>query len=184
MQQVKFMTRLLTLLATAGLAVLIVASGRAQDSAAPKAPPTPGQVYLSVWNDIGRKLIAMAEDFPENKYDFKPTPEVRTFAEQLLHAAASNVYVAKVARGEKGEFPDLKRADYPTKASIVALLKKSVADGAAPLKADGEEQARKRPNLWVGFLEHAGEHYGQLVVYYRINGLVPPESRPKPGNSQ
>jgi hypothetical protein len=184
MQQVNFMTKLSTMIATAGLAALFVLAGHAQDSAAPKAPPTPGQVYLSVWNDIGRKLIAMAEEFPEDKYDFKPTPEVRTFAEQLLHAAASNVYVAKVAAGEKVQFPELKREDYKTKASIVALLKKSVADGAAPLKANGEEQARKRPSLWVGFLEHAGEHYGQLVVYYRVNGLVPPESRPKPGNSR
>jgi len=39
---------------------------------------------------------------------------------------------------------------------------------------------KKRPGLWIGFLEHAGEHYGQLVVYYRLNGIVPPESRPKP----
>ena len=178
------MNRLSTLIATAGLAALVLQSGRAQDSAAPKTPPTPGQVYLHVWNDIGRKLIAMAEEFPEDKYDFKPTPEVRTFAEQLLHAAASNVYVAKAANGEKAQFPDLKREDYKTKASIVALLKQSVADGAAPLKANGDEQARKRPSLWVGFLEHAGEHYGQLVVYYRLNGIVPPESRPKPGNSQ
>ncbi len=180
MQQVNLMSKLSTMIATA----VFVLAAHAQDSAASKTPPTPGQVYLSVWNDIGRKLITMAEEFPEDKYDFKPTAEVRTFAEQLLHAAASNVYVAKIARGEKIDFPELKRADYPTKASIVALLKQSVADGAAPLKANGEEQARKRPSLWVGFLEHAGEHYGQLVVYYRISGLVPPESRPKPGSSQ
>jgi len=44
------------------------------------------QALLEAWNDIGRKLIAMAEDFPEDKYDFKPTPAQRSFAEQLLHA--------------------------------------------------------------------------------------------------
>jgi hypothetical protein len=81
MLQVNFMSRFSTLIASAGLAAVFVVAGRAQDSAAPKTPPTPGQVYLSVWNDIGRKLIAMAEEFPEDKYDFKPTPEVRTFAE-------------------------------------------------------------------------------------------------------
>ena len=42
-----------------------------------------------------------------------------------------------------------------------------------------EDQMKKHPEEWIGFLEHAGEHYGQLVVYYRLNGLVPPESRPK-----
>src|SRR5258708_37179462 len=102
------------------IAAALVVDARAQDSAASKTPPTPGQVYLSVWNDICRKLIAMAEEFPEDKYDCKPPPEVRSFAEQLLHAAASNVYVAKAASGEKAQFPDLKREDYKTKASIVS----------------------------------------------------------------
>ncbi len=43
-------------------------------SAAPQPAPSASQVVLSQWNEIGRKLIAMAEDFPEDKYDFKPTP--------------------------------------------------------------------------------------------------------------
>jgi hypothetical protein len=94
------------------------------------------------------------------------------------------MYVAKTALGEKVKFPDLKRTEYNTKASIVDAMKQSVADGAAALKATGDEQVRKRSSLWVGFLEHSGEHYGQLVVYYRLNGIVPPESRPKPGNTQ
>src|SRR5580658_4402215 len=44
------------------------------------------KVVLDSWNEVGRKLIAMAEDFPEDKYDFRPTPAERSFAEQLLHA--------------------------------------------------------------------------------------------------
>ena len=47
------------------------------------------KVVLDSWNEIGRKLTAMAEDFPEDKYDFKPTPAQRSFAEQLLHAAGA-----------------------------------------------------------------------------------------------
>src|ERR1700684_1147611 len=50
------------------------------------------KVVLDSWNEVGRKLIAMAEDFPEDKYDFKPTPAQRSFAEQLLHAAGSNYF--------------------------------------------------------------------------------------------
>ena len=57
---------------------------------AKKAALSPSQAVLEAWNDIGRKLIAMAEDFPEDKYDFKPVPAQRSFAEQLLHAAGSN----------------------------------------------------------------------------------------------
>ena len=59
------------------------------------------QAVLAQWNDIGRKLIAMAEDFPEDKYDFKPTPAQRTFAEQLLHATGVNYYFTNVVLGEK-----------------------------------------------------------------------------------
>ena len=55
------------------------------------------KVVLDSWNEVGRKLIAMAEDFPEDKYDFKPTPAERTFAEQLLHAAGSNSSVTSGA---------------------------------------------------------------------------------------
>ena len=66
-------------------------------SAAPQ--PSASQVVLSQWNEIGRKLIAMAEDFPEDKYDFKPTPAVRTFAEQLLHVTSSMYYFTDPATG-------------------------------------------------------------------------------------
>src|ERR1700746_4025315 len=50
------------------------------------------QAVLESWNDIGRKLIAMAEDFPEDKYDYKPTPAQRSFAEQLLQPAGANYF--------------------------------------------------------------------------------------------
>ena len=56
---------------------------QAAASAAPKPPDRPSKVLLDAWNDIGRKLTAMAEDFPEDKYDFKPNSTKRSFAEQL-----------------------------------------------------------------------------------------------------
>ena len=59
------------------------------------------QAVLELWNDIGRKLIAMAEDFPEDRYDFKPIPAQRSFAEQMLHAVGSNDLFTSVAKGEK-----------------------------------------------------------------------------------
>src|SRR5712672_3300421 len=66
-------------------------------SAAPSPAPSASQVVLSQWNEIGRKLIAMAEDFPEDKYDFKPTPAQRSFAEQLLHMAGANYFFTNLA---------------------------------------------------------------------------------------
>ena len=67
----------------------------------PKAADPELKVVLDSWNDVGRKLIAMAEDFPEDKYDFKPKPEQRSFAEQLLHAAGANYYFINPVMGKK-----------------------------------------------------------------------------------
>jgi len=149
------------------------------------------KVVLDSWNEIGNKLIAMAEDFPEDKYDFKPTPAVRSFAEQLLHAAGSMYYFTNPAMGQKPPAAeDPKREQHKTKADIVAFVKKSVADGAAAIQSKGEkglmteviytpDQKARVLDIAYGLIEHSGEHYGQLVVYYRLSGLVPPESRPK-----
>src|SRR6202046_4497202 len=99
----------------------------------------PSKVLLDSWNDIGRKLTAMAEDFPEDKYDFKPTPAQRSFAEQLLHAAGANYYFTHPAMGQKPPAEeDPKRADYKTKADVVAFVKKAFADGAAAIKAKSD----------------------------------------------
>jgi uncharacterized damage-inducible protein DinB len=149
------------------------------------------KVVLDSWNEIGRKLTAMAEDFPEDKYDFKPTPAQRSFAEQLLHAAGACYYFTNPVMGQKppaGEDP--KRDQYKSKADIVAFVKKSFADGATAIQSKGEkglttevvysaQQKARVIDIAYGLIEHSGEHYGQLVVYYRLAGLVPPESRPK-----
>ena len=73
----------------------------AAQTTASKAPPTTTETLLREWNDTGRKLVAMAEDFPEAKYKFRPVKGVRTFGEQLLHVAFWNEYVAKTATGKK-----------------------------------------------------------------------------------
>ncbi len=85
---------------------------------------------------------------------------------------------------------DPKRDQYKSKADIVAFVKKSFADGAAAIQSKGEkglttevvyfpDQKARVLDIAYGLIEHSGEHYGQLVVYYRLAGLVPPESRPK-----
>src|SRR6516164_9932105 len=99
---------------------------------------SPAQAVLVQWNDIGRKLIAMAEDFPEDKYDFKPTPAQRSFAAQLLHAAGDNYYFINPLMGKP--FPaqeDPKRDQFKTKAELVAFVKKAMSDGADAIKKKG-----------------------------------------------
>jgi uncharacterized damage-inducible protein DinB len=149
------------------------------------------KVVLDSWNEIGRKLTAMAEDFPEDKYDFKPTPAQRSFAEQLLHAAGSSYYFTNPVMGKKPPAAeDPKRDQYKSKEDIVAFVKKAFADGAAAIQSKGEKglttevvyfdhQKGRVLDIANGLIEHSGEHYGQLVVYYRLAGLVPPDSRPK-----
>jgi DinB superfamily len=162
-----------------GLLLMVVAPRTAAAQAAPAADPTLRDVLLAQWSDIGEKVVKLAEEFPEDKYDYRPTPQVRTFADQLRHVAFWNTFVEKTARGEKvdGSINELAKAEYPTKAKIVAALKKSLADATAELKNENAAPAPKRARLWITFTEHSGEHYGQMVVYYRLNGIVPPASR-------
>ena len=184
---------------TLGLAVCTCLAVIAVPKVTPASPaPRPAaaakgasELVLDQWNDIGRKLTAMAEDFPEDKYEFKPTPAQRTFAGQLIHAAGSMYFFTDPADGKKPRYnDDPKRDELKTKAQIVAFVKKSVEDGRAVIKAKGDKgmmevvdagngQMTPVYDLAYGLIEHSGEHYGQLVVYYRVAGLVPPESRPK-----
>ena len=183
-----------TLVAIFAAAVYVapVLSQDMQKSTMPKPAPGRTQAVLEQWNDIGRKLIAMAEDFPEDKYDFKPAPTMRSFAERLIHAAHANQFYISALSGEKMPgMDDPKREEFKSKADVVALVKKSFSDGAAAIQAKGDKgmsdvvvdpfsnEQTRISDFAYGFVEHSGEIYGQLTVYYRVAGLVPPESRPK-----
>jgi len=126
-------------LAIALLAAAFALPAYAQDAmkkdAAVKPADPESKVVLDSWNEIGGKLVAMAEDFPEDKYDFKPTPAQRSFAEQLLHAAGANYFFTNPVMGKEppaGEDP--KREQYKSKAAVVEFVKKAFADGAAAME--------------------------------------------------
>ena len=176
-----------------GLAVMPALAQEAAKKEPPKPAPSPSQAVLEQWNEIGRKLIIIAEDLPEDKYDYKPNPDSRTFRGVLLHVSASMYYFTDFAMGQKPRYADdPKPADLKinSKADLVAFVKKCVQDGADAIKSKGDKGLNDAVNdggphldrlydLAYGLIEHSGEHYGNLVVYYRVNGLVPPESRPK-----
>ena len=166
---------------TSVLVVLVALLGHASiaSAQAAKADITLRDALLKNWTEIGGKIVKMAEDFPEAKYDFRPTPEVRTFADNLRHVAFWNTYVSKTLKGEKVDpkLNELPKAEYGSKAAIVKALKSSLDEATELLKKAAETPSGKVSNLWVSFIEHSGEHYGQLVVYYRLNGIVPPASR-------
>jgi uncharacterized damage-inducible protein DinB len=191
------MRRIISVLIFAVLAMLIVTFVSAQEKKPiepPKPAQNPSQELLWSWNSVGNKLIAMAEDFPEDKYGFKAQQDERTFGENLIHVASDYYGLISVVKGSATGptgSEDSLRKKYQTKTDIVKLIKQAVADGAELIKAQGDSgltREYKSPWAntmfhgsigWLSVIEHAGEHYGQLVVYYRINGLIPPQSRLK-----
>jgi uncharacterized damage-inducible protein DinB len=158
-----------------------------------KAPTGLAADLLNQWNYTEKQLVDMAADFPVDKLDYKATPAQRTFAEQLLHAAGANYLFIDAAMGTKPpkDVENPSRKIYKTRAQIVEYIKKSYADGAATIRRLGDKgllEETKAPfgngmvtkaALFAEAMEHANDHYGQCVVYYRLNGLVPPASRPQ-----
>src|SRR5215469_3220011 len=160
-------------------------------------PPSPArsrsEEMLERWNDIGNKLVAMAQDFPEDKYDYKLQKDQRTFALNLLHAAALDFVLIRRISGSNlgpdfGEGDNPTRDQFKTKADIVKFVQEAVADGAKVIQEQGDAGLDKTTKLfgnrlthnstiWTFVIEHSAEHYGQLVVYYRANNMVPPDSR-------
>ena len=174
-------------------------SGAAQTpgQTAPAQPqPARGQSQeiLAYWSQVGHRLITMAEDFPEDKYGFKPQKDQRTFGENFVHVADENYRLLTAIKGSPmgpAGGKELKPGDYKTKAAVVKLIKDVVAEGEALLKDQGEAGINREVKYpygnfmmhasaaWLDAIEHSAEHYGQLVVYYRVLGMVPPASRPK-----
>jgi hypothetical protein len=144
-----------------------------------QAPAATAKSFTAQFEDLNRRLLEMAKDFPEAKYGYRATPDVRSFGEIVVHVSSGNAYAAKAGRGEKANWDEIDPKGYTTKAAMVALLEKTIADANATLKAVPDDRWAKTVQPWLAVIEHAGEHYGQLVVYYRNNGMVPPESRPK-----
>ncbi len=134
------------------------------------------------WNDIGEKLVALAESVPEESYDYRPVPEIRTFAEQLRHVAFWNDYLRHTLRGHDadGAANEISPADYPGKTAILPALRESFEGVRAVLaKGNGKSGSGamdKRLDQAVSYIDHVAEHYGQLVVYARLSGVIPPAS--------
>jgi hypothetical protein len=166
---------------------------------APQAPPTIASIVDGEISSIERQILDVAEAMPEDKFNFSPEglnirgsdyKGVRSFAVQLKHVAASNYFIWSHLTGDK--LPeDLNDGNGPeslkTKAGIILFLKHSFALGhkaAATLTPDNllqvpEGSKSTRLHLAEFGVAHAYDHYGQLVEYLRMNGIVPPASRPK-----
>jgi TonB family protein len=145
-----------------------------------------------------REMISAAEAMPEDKYDFRPTQgaftNVRTFAEQIKHVACANFgFAAEIRKQTPPEKCDVGGGPDPshTKAEILKYLRDSYSQVEQVIREttpqnmlDGPCVGRYGcPNTRLGVLQvavwHSGDHYGQVVEYLRMNGIVPPASQPQ-----
>ena len=205
MKQLKtllLLTASLSLAAASAHAQAVKSSPAAATSASLSTPPTIASAIDREISVVEKEVVEAAEAMPEDKFDFSPEKlnvpgsdykGVRTFGQQLKHIAASNYLLWSPITGEKppGTVNDGKGPDnMKTKAEIVQYLKDSFAFGhkaVATLNESNLVQPITRPNrppttrLFLATFApaHAFDHYGQLVEYLRMNGIVPPASRGK-----
>lgn len=184
-------TLLICLLALAGVTM-------AQDKGKDK-PASPGQLAatvipsdpLSAWNRhaygiIQDLLLRSAEKMPEENYGFRPTEAVRSYGQIIGHLADSSYYFCSTARGEAYTSRQIEKTR-TSKAELIASLKDAIAycntaysgmtDAAATQTVTlfGNENTPRLAVLNVNEI-HSMEHYGNLVTYMRMKGIVPPSS--------
>jgi hypothetical protein len=177
------------------------AQASAAQKPAPAKPATPAAKKPTLaaavqthWKFVAAEFISAADAMPEDKYDFAPTngefKGVRTFADQVRHVACANFAFFKEMEKlppppdcEKGEPANLK-----TKADLMTYLGQSFVYGEGVIgkvtslnMLDAVEGRYAGPNTKVGMcitaIWHVSDHYGQVVEYLRMNGIVPPSSR-------
>jgi uncharacterized damage-inducible protein DinB len=153
------------------------AAGAAQDASALAAD------LERDWTAQRVRMIALAEAMPAEKWDFKATPPQRTYGEQLHHLAQAHVTMLKAA-DPSGAIPVPQIPATHGRAEVIkalgeaydygtAVLKRSAAALTQPAGAGGSTPARA---VWAA-MNNAMNHYGQCVVYLRLNDIVPPASR-------
>ena len=140
------------------------------------------------YDNVKRLILRSADKMPEDKYAFKPAPEVMSYGLMLAHVANAQFYQCSTAMGEKTIDKGFHESLH-TKAEIVAGLKEGFAycDAAYAKLTDTTSaalvnffgaQRTKLSGLYSNTF-HTWEHYGNLVTYMRINGIVPPSSEPR-----
>jgi len=194
------LTAALSFAAASAFAQAAKSSAAAGASASPSTPPTIASAIDREISLVEKEVVDAAEAMPEDKFDFSPEKlnlpgsdykGVRTFGEQLKHIAASNYLIWSPITGEKppdtvndGKGPDNMKA----KADIIKYVKDSFAFGhkaVATLNSSNlvepitSGSGRQTTRLFLATLAPANcfDHYGKMVEYLRMNGIVPPASR-------
>lgn len=176
----------------AGMLLWTAPKMQAQASADSAGPATPAGVVDQLLSKVEVELVPLVEAMPADKFDFAPTngnfAGVRTFAQQVQHVIQSNYLMFGAGASMKPtDMPDV--TSLKTKAQLVQALKGSFAfahKAVATLDNDSAMDTVKpvdgvdtRAGIMVFAIIHMNDHFGQMVEYLRMNGIVPPSSRPR-----
>lgn len=158
----------------------------------PPATPPANPITLSergLYSFMSGAVIRAAEKMPEENYSFKPTPDVRSFGQLVGHEADANYMFCSMAAGEANPAKGIEKTK-TSKADLVAAIKDAVAycnktyDGMTD--AQGSQMVKfmnynlAKLTLLSLNTAHTDEHYGNMVTYLRIKGIVPPTSENPP----
>ena len=143
----------------------------------PQTPPTFEARVISTWKALHTKILDMAKDteFPDAKLGWKPHPDSRSLLDEYRHVTIGLEMTTAQLKGEKFDYNARVKADDSkpkTRASVVQDMEAAMAASFAVVEKSPQP-------LLVGWIDHQAEHYGKLVSNYRMNGIVPPISRPK-----
>jgi uncharacterized damage-inducible protein DinB len=156
----------------------------------PVAPPTPSALAADreIWTMVIGYVTVAAEQVPDSSYSYRPVPAVRTFGQLIAHIAGSQDMFCALALGDKANASDAIEKTTTGKTALVAALKASTErcqKAYAMTDADAMKRSVKvfagdRSALWALLYStaHDWEHYGNIVTYMRLLGMVPPSSQP------
>jgi uncharacterized damage-inducible protein DinB len=159
----------------------------AASSAPPANPITASE--KGFYSYVSNAVVGAAQKMPEENYSFKPTPEVRSFGQLVGHLADASYLFCSQVIGEANPAKDIEKTK-TSKADLVAALKDGVAycnkafDSMTDAK--GSEMVKfhsfdiARLTLFTINSAHTDEHYGNMVTYLRLKGIVPPTSEKQP----
>jgi uncharacterized damage-inducible protein DinB len=177
------MTKMATCATTMMLGAAILS---AQSPAAPHNGYTAS--VRSRWNAVKRNVSASAKAMPEAGYSFKPTPEVRTFGELIGHLANEHYIFCSQLKGEANAQKAVDFEKTTAKAELVKAIDDSIAYCDAAYAAEKDEAKTIAPfsatqqdtpfGVMMLNVTHDSEHYGNIITYLRLKGIVPPSSQP------
>ena len=167
--------------------IMMLAAALAAAQTPPPAPDYTATVRNS-WNSVKRYVAASADKMPAENYSFKPSPDVRSFGELVGHPANEHYLLCAPLKGEPNPMEKVDFEKTTAKADLVKAINDSIAYCDAAYTAAKDEpktiaqfSATRRGTPFSTMLlnvTHDNEHYGNMITYLRMKGIVPPSSTP------